>query len=73
MPADDFYNKKCTRSKWPAPISSTHSDIEVQDDTQEQDFDDDVEDPTSCLTSLMIILCLQPQTSIHNKYILDGH
>ena len=45
MSAGAFYNKRPTRSKWLAPESSAHSDIEVEDDLEEEIFDDDVDDP----------------------------
>ena len=45
MLAGCFYSKKRTNTKWLAPVSSAHSDIEVEDDALEEDFDDDVLDP----------------------------
>ena len=45
MSAAGIYSKRATRSKWVAPQSSADSDIEIDEETLEEAFDDDVLDP----------------------------
>ena len=43
--AAGFYSKRDRKCKWVAPQSSTDSDIELDEETLEEAFDDDVLDP----------------------------